>query len=467
MMGVVYLCAFTSMWVQIRGLFGAHGILPIREFLQSAYEQVGREAYWRMPTLFWIDSSDTTLVTACAAGAGLAVLLIAGVAPLPILVLLYALYLSIVSTGQDFLGFQWDWLLLEAGFLAICFAPLALQLRRRRRSEPSRAIRLLILWLLFRLMFSAGAVKLLSGDPTWRNLTAMQYHYETQPIPSWTSWYIHQLPPAFHSAEVLFTFFVELLVPFLIFGPRVLRRSAFVLFGSLQLLIMATGNFGFFNLLTIALAIPLLDDDFFPQRLRDPSPPRRRRKRWTDGSLIGVAVMLGVLSLVPFTSTLGLIELMPRPLIRLYVRVQPYGLANSYGLFAVMTTQRPEIIIEGSDDGVTWKPYEFKYKPGDVNRPPPIIGPHMPRLDWQMWFAALGHYGNNPWLAALMDRLTEGSPDVLRLFAHNPFPDVPPRYVRARVFDYHFTDMKTRRETGAWWRRTEIGDYAQIHERNP
>jgi hypothetical protein len=465
MMGLVYLCAFTSMWVQVRGLFGSRGILPIREFLQSAYEQAGREAYWRVPTVFWIDSSDTALATVCAAGAALAVLLIAGAAPMPILALLYALYLSIDSTGQDFLGFQWDWLLLEAGFLAIFFAPPALFLRRRRRPEPSPAIRLLICWLLFRLMFSAGVVKLLSGDPTWRNLTAMQYHYETQPIPSWTSWYVHQLPPAFHSAEVLFTFFIELLVPFLIFGPRLLRRSAFVLFAALQLLIMATGNFGFFNLLTIALALPLLDDDFFPQRLRDPSPQQRVRKRWTDWALVGVAAVLGVISLVPFFSTLGLIELVPRPLIRLYVRAQPYGLANSYGLFAVMTTQRLEIIIEGSDDGVTWKPYAFKYKPGDVNRPPPIIGPHMPRLDWQMWFAALGNYYNNPWLAALMNRLAEGSPEVLRLLADNPFPDAPPRYVRARVYDYHFTNTNTRRATGAWWRRTEIGAYAPVHER--
>jgi hypothetical protein len=317
-------------------------------------------------------------------------------------------------------------------------------------------------------MFSAGAVKLLSGDPTWRNLTAMQYHYETQPIPAWTSWFMHQLPPAFHSIEVVFTFVIELLIPFMIFGPRIVRRLAFVLLALLQLLIMATGNFGFFNLLTIAISVPLLDDGFFPRwwRRRGVAPENEAPRRvWPRRLLAAVAVVLAAISFVPFAGTIGMIALVPQPLLRLYVRVQPFGLSSSYGLFAVMTTQRPEIIIEGSNDGVTWQPYEFKYKPGDVNRRPPVIGPHMPRLDWQMWFAALGGYQQNPWLDRFLARLSEGSPDVLALLAHDPFPGAPPRYLRARLEDYHFTDAQTRRATGAWWRRTDIGPYAPTLER--
>jgi lipase maturation factor 1 len=466
-MGLVYFCAFTSMLVQVRGLFGSRGILPVARYLEAAYEQLGNSAYWQTPTVLWWSHTDGSLVALCATGAVLASLLMIGLAPVPILALLWALYLSIVSVGQDFLGFQWDSLLLETGFIAIFFAPLRLTLWRVR-AQPSRAIRWLVLWLLFRLLFSAGAVKLLSGDPTWRNLTAMRYHYETQPIPSWTSWFMHQLPPAFHSIEVVFTFVIELLIPFMIFGPRIVRRIAFVLLTVLQLLIMATGNFGFFNLLTIALAVPLLDDDFFPRWWRGraglpddevsrPLLPRR--------FLAGVAVVLAAISFVPFAATIGMIGIVPEPLLRLYVRVQPYGLSSSYGLFAVMTTQRPEITIEGSNDGVTWQAYEFKYKPGDVNRRPPLIGPHMPRLDWQMWFAALGAYEQNPWLERFLDGLLEGSPDVLALLAHNPFPTAPPRYVRATTYDYHFTDFRTRGETGAWWQRTDIGPYAPTLER--
>ena len=220
LLGVVYVCAFASMWMQVRGLFGARGILPAGEFLAAAREQLGSAAYWRVPTLFWLGSGDGALAALCAAGTVLAALLVIGVAPLPLLAALWAMYLSIVSIGQDFLSFQWDSLLLEAGFLAIFFAPLRLALRRARHDPPSAAIRWLILWLLFRLMFSSGMVKLLSGDPTWRDLTAMSYHYETQPIPAWTSWYVHQFPPACHKAEVLVTFFLELIVPFMIFGPR-------------------------------------------------------------------------------------------------------------------------------------------------------------------------------------------------------------------------------------------------------
>jgi lipase maturation factor 1 len=466
LLGLIYLAAFVSLWVQIDGLIGSRGILPVADYLTAARRLPSPERYYLVPTLCWLDTSDAFLHGLCAAGVVLSGLLMLGLAPLPVLVGLWACYLSLATAGQDFLGFQWDNLLLETGLLAVFLAPLQLWPRLRREAPSSRAVLWVFRWLLFRLVFMSGIVKLLSRDVTWWNLTALEYHYETQPLPPWTAWYMHQLPGWFQQFSVLVTFALELLVPvLLLLGPRRGRLVACAGIVLLQLLILATGNYGFFNLLAIALCVPVLDDACFPTWLRArlrpvtiPDPPPRP---WVWGGRLRAVAVAGLfgLSLLPFLANLGLFRRGPDWLARAYRVVAEFRSVNSYGLFAIMTTQRDEIIVEGSDDGETWLPYEFNWKPGDVDRRPAFVTPHMPRLDWQMWFAALGTVRDNPWFVSFLVRLLQGSPDVLALLERNPFPDKPPRYVRAVLYDYHFTDPATRRATGAWWRRELKGLY--------
>jgi hypothetical protein len=389
-------------------------------------------------------------------------LLIAGVAPLVMLPLLWLDYLSLVVIGRDFLSYQWDVLLLETGLLAIAIAPIAWRDRLRARGEqcqpPPRLAVWLMLWLLFRLMLGSGLVKLGSGDPTWRSLTALLYHYETQPIPTPLAWYAHQLPAWFHKASTLGTFAIELVVPFFILGPRRLRQIACWLFVGLQLLIATTGNYAFFNLLTASLCVFLIDDQMLGAGTHVASD--RIGHRVHRAIAIAIAVITLAVSVVTFTSSIGL----PLPIVPLVDPlasfIAPLRSVNSYGLFAVMTTTRPEIVVEGSNDGMRWDAYEFKYKPGDLQRRPPWVAPHQPRLDWQMWFAALSRYEEEPWFRNFCLRLLEGSPDVGRLLARDPFGGRPPRYVRSVLYRYHFSDRATRRKEGVWWTRERLGDYS-------
>ncbi len=462
LLGLVYLAAFVSLWVQIDGLIGSRGILPVGDFLTAVERQTGPNRFHEAPTLCWLDPGDRLLHGLCAAGTLAATLLILGVAPVPSLLGLWVCYLSLSVAGQIFLAYQWDVLLLEAGFLAIFFAPLQFWPRLARETAPSRTVRWLLYWLLFRLVFLSGVVKLGSGDEAWRNLTAMNFHYETQPLPTWTSWYMHQLPESFHGTSVLGTFVLELLVPLLIFGPRFCRQVACAGIVGLQVLIAATGNYGFFNLLTIALAVLLLDDAVFPQRWRarlTATRPRRHGSRWL---VVPLAAGVLVITSMEFLHRCGISPRWPALLQRAHAAVMPFRSLNSYGLFAVMTTQRPEIVIEGSDDGQTWLPYAFKWKPGDLKRRPMFTGLHMPRLDWQMWFAALGSYEANPWFMAFLRQLLHNRPEVVALLAHNPFPEAPPRLLRAVVYRYRFTDAATGAETGAWWRRELLGLYCPV-----
>jgi hypothetical protein len=464
LLGVVYLFAFASLWDQIDGLIGSRGILPARRFLSAAQEAMGDECYWRFPTLCWLFRGDAFLHILCVGGLSLACLVILGIATGPALFLLWAFYLSLVVVGQVFLGYQWDALLLECGLLAVLYAPWGL--RPRAGAPPSPVVRWLLRWLLFRLMFGSGMAKLLSGDPTWRGLTALEYHYQTQPLPTPISWYMSQLPEWFQQLSVLVTFAVELAVPVLLFGPRLCRHLACLAIIGFQLLIAATGNYGFFNLLTILLCLAQLDDAAFPgfmrRRLLETPPNPSVAATWRSRVLVVLAAGIFLLSLGPFLSNLRLMRFFPSWLVQVYRAAGSFQSVNSYGLFAFMTTRRPEIVIEGSDDGVTWRAYEFRWKPGDVDRLPAFTGPHMPRLDWQMWFAALGGFQENPWFLAFLSRLLEGSTDVLALLERNPFPDRPPRLVRAMLYDYRFTDWEEGARTGAWWRRELIGPYGPV-----
>ena len=463
-LGFIYLAAFISFWVQVEGLIGSKGILPLPNFLEFVRQQTGPERFWALPTLCWLNSSDTFLHILCAAGTFLSLALILGVAPAPILFLLWVLYLSLVTAGQDFMEFQWDNLLLETGFLAIFLAPLRLRPRLFDSTSPSKMVLWLLRWLLFRLMFSSGFVKLASGDSAWRNLTALTFHYETQPLPTWVGWYAHQLPVWFQKFSCAVMFGMELGVPFLIFMPRRLRILGSWLLISFQVLILLTGNYCFFNLLTIALCLLLLDDRAWPFSMFGKKAEDSVRKSWAWPRW----VTLPIFALILFVSGNQMLRLLgfrirwPEPLPSVLRTADVFRSINHYGLFAIMTTSRPEIIVEGSRDGVTWQAYEFKWKPGDWERAPEFNLPHQPRLDWQMWFAALGSYRQNPWFMNFLVQLLEGSPPVLKLLEKNPFQDTPPRYVRAVLYDYHFTDLATMRDRGPWWRRSEKGYYAPV-----
>jgi len=469
LLGIVYFVAFWSFGTQVRGLIGHDGILPADQLLRAVRQfaddqQLGLGRFAVLPTLAWLGTSDRFLETLCVAGVALAALLVVGVAPPLVLPLLWLDYLSLVVVSRDFLAFQWDALLLEAGSLAILLAPLTMWEPIGGREEPQRLARSLLWWLLFRLMFGSGVVKLASGDPTWRGLTALTVHYETQPIPTPVAWYMHQLPGWFQKGSTALVLAIELAAPWLICAPRRLRLLGCALLIALQGLIALTGNYAFFNLLTIALCLYLLDDaalDRLTGGARETRPllpdPPKRMPRWL---VVAAAIVTVPVSVVMLTRQLGVQVPGSSVVAPLEALVGPFRSVNAYGLFAVMTTTRPEIIVEGSDDGVTWLPYEFTYKAGDPRRRPPWVAPHQPRLDWQMWFAALDRFEQEDWFQNFCRRLLEGSPDVLALVAHNPFQAKPPRLVRGMLYQYHFADRATHRKEDVWWVREQLGPYS-------
>jgi len=465
-LGSIYLIAFVSLWLQIDGLIGEQGILPAGQHLQLAREQLGSDAFFFLPTLCWFGSSNAFLHFLCGAGAVLSILLMTGLAPVLSLALLFLLYLSLTIAGQTFLSFQWDILLLETGFLALFFAPWQWRMKIGSATCFSRVGFLLLKLLLFKLMLMSGVVKLTSGDDSWWNLTALDYHYWTQPLPTVIGWWADQHPEWFKKFSVAFCLVVEIIVPFFIWAPRRLRHIAAGLLIFLQLAIAATGNYCFFNLLTIALCLLLFDDTLLKRMVgRDSVEPRgsnafgSTESRPTNiAAIIVLIITLPINAMLIFSAFKPNVE-WPRPIATVAGYLESFHIVNGYGLFRVMTKTRPEIVIEGSANGTEWLPYEFRWKPGDVDRPPPWVAPHQPRLDWQMWFAALGTYRHNPWFVSLLERLLRNAPNVTRLLARNPFPDAPPQYVRAKLFEYHFASAEEHRATGAWWKREERGDY--------
>jgi hypothetical protein len=412
-LALIYAIAFVSYGVQVSGLGGSRGILPVGNFLDAVHRQLGAAAYWQIPTLLWLNHSDFALQAICWLGAALAILaLLVSARPLlqrGLFAVLYVLYLSLVTTGQEFMGYQWDALLLETGFLAVFLAGGRLRL-------------LLFQFLLFRLMLESGVAKLASHDETWRNLTALTYHWETQPLPTPLAWYAAQAPLWFQKSACATMFAIELGIPFLMFGPRKLQYVAAGATAFFQLLILLTGNYTFFNWLTIALCLLLLPP-------RQPAPPGNR---YVSIALIALFAFL-------WLSRIG----------------SQFEVFNQYGLFANMTTKRGEISIEGSNDGENWKVYAFRYKPGPPDRAPPWVAPHQPRLDWQMWFAALEDPQQLPWFQSFLGKLLTGSPPVLALLETDPFPGHPPKYIRALFYEYHFT----RFGTPGYWTRELRGMY--------
>lgn len=454
-LGLAALIAFLSAWGQLDGLLGASGILPAQEYLQYLRNNWSTNYIWRAPTLFWW-GGDAALHAGCALGASCSLALILGWAPRWALFGIWSAYLSLCTVGRTFFAFQWDILLTELALAGIWLAPPGL------RPGLGPPLPLGAFWLhrliFFKLMFSSGWVKWASGDQTWRNLSALRFHYWTQPLPTWPAWYAHQLPQVVHTISVAMVFAIQLGASILVLGPTRARRWGVSLLLAHQLLIALTGNYGFFNLLAVSLGCLLLDDacwaKLWPRGLLGPlaQPVASSRRGWGRLTVIPLLV-LQVLVLA------GTVFEPPEWLQALHAPLGPFRSVNSYGLFANMTTERLEIVLEGSRDGQTWHAYQLPWQPQEVSTAPQFVAPHQPRLDWQLWFAALGSYRQNPWFTALMSRLLTASPAVLDLFAHDPFGGEPPVYVRARTFRFRFTTWAERRATGAWWVKTASEDY--------
>ena len=450
LLAVNYLCAFVSLLVQIKGLYGVQGISPVSDLLNRCKRIYKEKAFTLLPTLFWVKSSDRTLLSAAWIGIAFSVLCLMGFYPSLFLLGMWLIYYSFYNVGAPFLSFQWDILLLEVGGIGLLFAI---------QSPPPMLFVYLLWFVLFRFMFSSGYKKLVCGSQEWRNLTAMAYHYETQPLPTQLGYYAHQLPLWFSKASVMGIYFFEIVVPIFIFMPDEVRLVACLLLIFLQLLIAATGNYAFFNLLSITMCVPLVPDRFLTGLESIAAFQPLIGENLVVYILISIAAgMLLLVNILEFATLFAPV----RMLNKILDPFQRFCCALPYGLFIRMTSQRDEIIIEGSDDMENWKEYEFRWKPGDPHQPPRLVAPHQPRLDWQMWFAALTSYHQAPWFEHFLHRLLEGSDDVIKLLKTNPFPDAPPKYIRAHLYRYRFTDLSTKRKTGAWWTRTYVRPYTPV-----
>ena len=440
---MIFLVAFLSLLSQVTLLVGSQGLLPARDFL------VPQRTFLDAPTLFWLGHGDTTLRAAAIGGAVVSFGLILNLAPRWCLVVLWSLYLSFVTIGQDFLAFQWDNLLLESTFFALFVAPGGV--RPRDAPPPHPLAVFLMLWLVFRLQVESGAAKLLLGDPTWRDLTAMTTYYETAPLPTWVGWWAHQMPLWGHRATGVFVYVTEIGLPLFVWGPPALRAAAFVGLAAMQVGVALTANYGFFNYLTVALLLFVLDDRQLGRRPRPVEPARR------SPALAGVAAAVVALSVVQFLPFVPAAQGLDQFLFPVRRTLNAFRTINSYHLFAQMTLVRREAVIEGSMDGVTWLPYEFRYKPGDPRRAPEFVAPHQPRVDFQLWFLLLGPRPGARYFDHLLVRLLQAPGVVAPLFARDPFAGAPPRLVRVAIYRYRFTDVAIRRATGAWWARELLG----------
>ena len=453
--GLAYFFAFLSLLPQIPGLIGPNGILPAQNLLLRVTGIVDLQSpFLALPSLAWLlGSTDASLRLVAILGLLSSLTLTLGLLRPLSATLSWLCWLSFVNIGQDFLSFQWDTLLLEAGFLLIFLEKPGLLPRPPGSDTAPRLLQWALWFLLARLMFSSGIVKILSGDPTWLDLSAMTYHFETQPIPNPFAWFIHQLPPSLLKLSTVLTFLIELLLPFAILFPQPKARlSAALGFLALMTLIALSGNYAYFNLLTAALCLTLIDNRYYPTWLQSKTIPLP----WTPvpwRHLASTAALLQLsLAFPTLLSTLGLPHFSITPWEN---SLAPWHLTSGYGLFAVMTTRRPEITIEQSPDGKTWQPIHFRYKAGPPERLPPQIAPFQPRLDWQMWFAALSaERGQLPrWFSPFLKKLQQGSPAVWSLLSPPPGPH-PNTYLRLRLDQYHFTSPAEHSITGHWWKIT-------------
>jgi hypothetical protein len=460
-LGLIFLSAFYSLAFQIHGLIGQRGILPAGEYIQQVRTVLGGvRGVWFAPTLLWLDAGDRALTVLIVAGIASSALLAMNVWPRLTVALSTLLFLSCVAALQDFSSYQSDGMLLEAGFLSCFLAPRGVRPGLGIDDPPSRFAWFMLVWEWFRIYFESGVVKVASGDPHWRDLTAMDEYYQNGPLPTWLGWYVQHFPHWYHAFTVVLTLVVELVIVWAVFLPRPFRLTCAAIVTALQVGIIATANYAFLNYLVLVLGVLLLDDAVLARLgLRAPSTelplrPRARPWRWLEAGVLGVAFWATITAFVSETSSSPFA--LPARLLA------PFRIANAYGLFAVMTEARYEIEFQGSRDGVTWVAYPFRYKPQDPFERPRIYAPYQPRFDWNLWFASLGPWQQSSWVVLAQQRLLENSPSVLRLFRSNPFASGPPTLVRTIRWQYWFTDPATKRRTGAWWRRRELGMFTGV-----
>ncbi len=467
-LGLVFFSAFYALIFQARGLIGVNGILPAPEYLQSL-RPLGLLRLWYAPTLLWLHPTNPFLMTLCWAGLIASLLLAFNILPRPSTLVCVLCFLSFAAAAQDFAGYQSDGMLLEAGFLALFIAPAGFRPRLGPHSPPIRAAYLLLLWEWFRIYFESGIVKLTSGDPTWHNLTAMYEYYQNGPLPTWIGWYLQHLPHWFHIASAALTLLMELGIVWIAFVSRRLRIVCFWIVTVWQAVVIATANYAFLNYLVLILAFLLLDDRYlhrfqpiFPTQT-EPEIPKPSRLTPLQTSLAAVAFIAVMLTGIAYATTVPLLQMLwpaapfPRGPIE---ALEPFRIANQYGLFATMTPHRYEIEFQGSNDNQTWTPYPFLYKPQDPHVRPRIYAPYQPRFDWNLWFASLGPWQENAMVPRTEGRLLTNDRDVLGLFGPNPFLTTPPRYIRAVLWQYWFSTPEEKRTRHVWWRRQLLGTYA-------
>ncbi len=516
-LALIYFSAFYSLLFQIKGLIGPEGILPAQQYLHAVAEQMSLGRYWFTPSLYWISASNAALMTITWIGLIASVIAFLNVWPRLFFFVCFVCFLSFIAVSSVFSSYQSDGMLLEAGFLALFFAPRGLMPGWGASAPASRASRWLLQWEWFRIYFESGMVKLLSGDEQWRHMTAMDEYYQNGPLPTWIGWNAEHLPHWFHAATVVGTLALELGIVFMMFFPRRVRLICFFIVTPWEIGVILTANYTFLNYLVLSLGFLLLDDKFlarliparwrpFEEQFRSPEPSAeekskqeqpmsifaesdagpaaaelasapdgvdlregsRARAKWRErlgfyGWAAGLVFSIVMLTWVFYDTTVEMIGL---PLHEIPVPVAPIAwlepsrIANQYGLFAVMTRGRYEIEFQGSDDGQNWTAYLFRNKPQALNEAPRIYAPYQPRFDWNLWFASLSGWRQNEMVPLTEERLLVSGPDVLALFRGNPFPQIPPRYVRAVLWQYWFTSMDEKRRTGNWWRREYLGLYA-------
>ena len=510
-LALIYFSAFYSLLKQIKGLIGPRGILPASDYLTAVAQQLGWSRYWFAPSLYWISSSNAALMTVTWVGLIASVIAFFNLWPRLSFFLCWVCFLSFVAASSTFSSYQSDGMLLEAGFIALFFVPPGLLPGWGAAHPPSRASLWLLQWEWFRIYFESGMVKLASGDPQWRNFTAMDQYYQNGPLPTWIGWYAEHLPHWFAAWSVGATLALELGLVFLLFFPRRVRMVCFFIVTPWEIGVILTANYAFLNYLVLALGFLLLDDRFLrrlmPARFRPPEllpaiepveelplsilaagdadlttadlGSREELRRLPDaeelvgkkkedrvsGALRACGLILSAILLtwIAYDTTVEMIAIplgqVPGPALPVSL-LDPFRIANQYGLFAVMTRGRYEIEFQGSNDGQNWIAYPFRNKPQALERAPGIYAPYQPRFDWNLWFASLGDWRQNDIVPLTEERLLENDPDVLALFKGNPFADAPPRYLRAVLWQYWFTTEADKQKTGNSWTREYLGLYA-------
>ena len=479
-LGLIYFSAFYSLLFQIRGLLGPNGILPAGEYLRAVTNSIGFARFWYAPSLLWLSTSNHMLMALCWAGLLASVLLTINIFPRGMLLICFLCFLSFVGAASEFSGYQSDGMLLEAGFISLFLAPPGFRPGLAPNSPPIRASIFLLLWEWFRIYFESGIAKLASGDPFWRHFTAMDEYYQNGPLPTWIGWYVQHLPHWFHAATAFATLALELVLVWMLFFPRRVRIICFFIVTPWQIGVILTANYTFLNYLVLALGIFLLDDRFLarfvpkawraqlketvsPAATAQESAAPNWQRIWARQLAALKLTLTAVMFAWLFYSSTVLLLLMIWPTAPFpyapVAALQPFRVADRYGLFARMTRGRYEIEFQGSNDGENWTAYPFRYKPQNPYEAPRIYAPYQPRFDWNLWFASLGHWRSDPIVPRAEERLLEGSPDVLALFAGNPFPQ-PPRQIRVLLWQYWFTSMPEKRQQGLWWRRQLLGNYA-------